>query len=156
MGLFNFGRDKGREVGEANKGAEIRKIIQQALGDQLTNLNVEYDQKGTVRLSGTAKWFATKQKATLLAGNIKGVEKVDDNIVVDKSHLAQSKATQADAADDEEAAFYTIEKGDTLSSIAKRHYQDANQWRKLFEANREVIGDPDKIYPGQTIRIPKA
>lgn len=156
MRLFNFNRGAGRELKEANKSEEIRKLVQQALGDQLTNLQVDYDANGTVKLSGTAKWFATKQKAVLLVGNLKDVEKVEDNIVVDKSHLKQAAATPAAAEpDDDEAAFYTIQKGDTLSALAKKHYQDANQWRKIFEANREVIGDPDKIYPGQTIRIPK-
>ena len=49
---------------------------------------------------------------------------------------------------------YTVQKGDTLSSIAKRYYGDANQWRKIYEANREFIKNPDLIYPGQTFVIP--
>ena len=46
-------------------------------------------------------------------------------------------------------------KGDNLSKIAKKFYGDANQYNKIFEANREVIKDPNLIYPGQKIRIPK-
>ena len=49
---------------------------------------------------------------------------------------------------------YVVERGDTLSHIAKRYYGNANKWPRLFEANREVIQDPDKIFPGQKIRIP--
>ena len=52
------------------------------------------------------------------------------------------------------ATTYVIVKGDTLSKIAKRHYGDADQWRKIFEANKDVIEDPDLIYPGQSIRLP--
>lgn len=49
---------------------------------------------------------------------------------------------------------YTIEKGDTLSKIAKEHYGRAGAWREIFEANRDVIEDPDRIFPGQVIKLP--
>ncbi|TXH72185.1 MAG: LysM peptidoglycan-binding domain-containing protein [Lysobacteraceae bacterium] len=52
------------------------------------------------------------------------------------------------------AQSYTIEKGDTLSAISKRFYGKAKFWRQIFEANRDTIADPDKIYPGQTITLP--
>jgi nucleoid-associated protein YgaU len=51
---------------------------------------------------------------------------------------------------------YTIKKGDSLSKIAKREYGDAQQWRRIYEANRDTIKDPDLIYPGQVVRIPDA
>jgi len=49
---------------------------------------------------------------------------------------------------------YAVVSGDSLSKIAKKFYGDANQWRRIFEANRDVLDDPDKIYPGQTLKIP--
>ncbi|MCC6177257.1 MAG: LysM peptidoglycan-binding domain-containing protein [Chloroflexi bacterium] len=49
---------------------------------------------------------------------------------------------------------YTVESGDTLSGIAERFYGDANQWNRIFEANRDQLDNPDLIYPGQTLRIP--
>ena len=49
---------------------------------------------------------------------------------------------------------YTIEKGDTLSKIAKTHYGNANAWKQIFEANRDVLDDPDRIFPGQVIKLP--
>ena len=49
---------------------------------------------------------------------------------------------------------YTVASGDSLSKIAKHFYGDANQWRRIFEANQDVLDDPDKIYPGQTLKIP--
>ena len=51
---------------------------------------------------------------------------------------------------------YTVEKGDTLSKIAKHHYGDANKWRKIFEANTDILKDPDRIFPGQVLKIPDA
>ena len=50
---------------------------------------------------------------------------------------------------------YTIAKGDTLSSIAKAHYGKASAWHAIYDANREVIDDPDRIFPGQVIQLPE-
>ena len=50
--------------------------------------------------------------------------------------------------------MYTIKSGDSLSKIAKREYGNANDWHKIFEANKDIIKDPDKIFPGQEIKIP--
>lgn len=49
---------------------------------------------------------------------------------------------------------YTVEKGDTLSHIAKQVYGKASQWNAIFEANRDQLDDPDKIQPGQVLKIP--
>lgn len=145
MGLFDFLKGAGKKVKQGQEADDIKRTLNLALGDRLTGLNVAFSN-GTAKLFGQADSHATRQKAVLLAGNHDGVERVDD------SGLTVAQA--AKPAD--EASFYTIEKGDTLSGIAKKHYGDANRWRDLFEANKEVIDDPDKIYPGQTIRIPKA
>ena len=51
---------------------------------------------------------------------------------------------------------YVVQEGDSLSKIAKRVYGNANSWRKIFEANRDSIENPDLIYPGQTLKIPPA
>jgi nucleoid-associated protein YgaU len=146
MGIFDFLKGKGKDVDEGKEADEIQRNIRTALGNQVDNLNVAYND-GTVSLSGTVESYAAKQKAVLLAGNIKGVEKVDDdNLTI--------KAAAPAAKPQESFMFYTIESGDSLSKIAKRYYGDAGKWNALFEANREVIEDPDKIYPGQTIRVP--
>jgi nucleoid-associated protein YgaU len=49
---------------------------------------------------------------------------------------------------------YTVVKGDSLSKIAKQMYGNANQWKKIYEANKDTIKNPDLIYPGQVIKIP--
>ena len=53
------------------------------------------------------------------------------------------------------AVFVTVKKGDTLSAIAKVQYGDANKYNKIFEANKPLLSHPDKIYPGQVLRIPE-
>jgi nucleoid-associated protein YgaU len=78
-----------------------------------------------------------------MAGNVKGVEEVKVEGVE-----APPQTGEVD--------FYVIEQGDTLSAIAKKFYGDANAYPKIVEANREVIKDADKIFPGQKIRLPKA
>jgi nucleoid-associated protein YgaU len=49
---------------------------------------------------------------------------------------------------------YEVKSGDTLSRIAKQEYGNANEWRRIFDANKDILKDPDKIYPGQQLRIP--
>lgn len=147
MGIFDFIKNIGRELtGNEKPDEEIRESIEKELGDQIQNLRVEFSD-GTVRLHGTAKSQAAKEKAVLLAGNVKEVERVDD------SSLEAPEFAKTDAAS--EPNFYTIQKGDSLSKIAQREYGDAQMWNALFDANREVIKDPDLIYPGQRIRIPE-
>ncbi len=144
MGLFDFLKDKGKKVSAdapEPSAQQIQNEVARAMGGAITDLGVFYS-KGKATLQGQARDYAAKQKATLVAGNIAGVEQVDDNLTV-ASNEPEAKAT-----------FYTIEKGDSLSKIAKAHMGDANKWRELFEANKEVVEDPDKIYPGQQIRIP--
>jgi nucleoid-associated protein YgaU len=93
-----------------------------------------------VTVSGLAADQQTKEKILLCCGNVAGVAKVNDELRV---------AEPADAA-----KYYTVVKGDTLSKIAKEFYGDANAYPKIFEANKPMLGHPDKIYPGQTLRIP--
>ena len=79
-------------------------------------------------------------------------EKLWDNLT---DHKGQGdNITATDAKD--EATYDTVKSGDTLSAISKTGYGDANQYNKIFEANRPMLSSPDKIYPGQTLRIPKA
>lgn len=49
---------------------------------------------------------------------------------------------------------YTVAKGDTLSHIAKRFYGDANKWKKIFDANRDILKNPDLVHPGEVLKIP--
>lgn len=53
-----------------------------------------------------------------------------------------------------QARTYTVQKGDSLSKIAQQQYGDASQWRRIYDANRDQIKDPDLIHPGWTLFIP--
>ncbi len=143
MGIFSFLKDIGRKVGLGREADEIKQDIVTSLGGSVENLEVAFDD-GTVTLTGTVDAPAVREKAVLLAGNVEGVEKVVDHLTV---RVVMEVV--------EEPVFYTVQRGDSLSKIAKKQYGDAMKWPALFEANREVIKDPNLIYPGQQIRIPR-
>jgi nucleoid-associated protein YgaU len=108
---------------------------------KIDGLDVAFDgATGTVSVAGEAVDQATKEKALLCCGNVHGVSQVDDAMSV-------SEPT-------EESTYHTVERGDTLSAIAKEEYGNANEYMKIFEANRPMLSHPDKIYPGQLLRIP--
>lgn len=74
-------------------------------------------------------------------------QKVDQ---VDFSGVTASVDTTAEKV----GGTYTVQKGDSLSKIAKQELGDANAWTRIFEANRDVLDDPDKIQPGQILKLP--
>ena len=143
MGLFSFIKDVGASIlGIGQEEKQIKAYLEKELAGAITNLQVEY-KNNVVTLRGNCDSQATREKAVLLAGNIKGVAKVEDLL------------SSPPAPPKEETTFYTIKKGDTLSKIAKAFYGNAMKYPVIFEANREVIKNADLIYPGQVIRIPK-
>jgi nucleoid-associated protein YgaU len=106
-------------------------------------LTVAFDgSNATVTVSGTVADQATKEKILLCCGNVQHVAGVNDLLVV--------------AATAPESQWYTVVKGDNLSKIAKQFYNNPNQYPLIFEANRPMLTHPDKIYPGQMLRIPPA
>lgn len=179
--MFKFLKNVGDKLTGAKLNAEeIEKKIKKELGDQIIELNVTIEGGEKVVLSGLCVSKAAREKAILIAGNIRGVFAViyyKLKIKLSGAEAAAAVAQQAVSApasapaeaakapmaeaeevipeDEPEPDFYTIVAGDTLSKIAKQFYGDANKYPLLFEANREVIKDPNKIYVGQTIRVPK-
>ena len=142
-GLFDFVKTIGKKIfgeGEPDAGAKIKAEIEKD-NPGLKDLAVKF-QNGIVELTGSGSSEAL-QKAILMAGNMMGVGEVK---------LAGVAATSVDDG----TQYYVIKSGDTLSAIAKQFYGDANKYNQIFEANREVIKDPNLIFPGQKIRIPKA
>jgi nucleoid-associated protein YgaU len=104
-------------------------------------LSVDFDgATGNVTVAGVAPDQATKEKIVLCCGNVTGVAQVNDMLTV------------SEPAD--ESRYYTVVRGDTLSAIAKAQYGNANAYMKIFEANKPMLTHPDKIYPGQLLRIP--
>ena len=148
MGLFDFIRDLGKKVMPGREAEEIQADITKLLGDRVENLSVAYSG-GTVKLGGQVDSQATKEKVVLLAGNVKSVEKVDD------VGLNVKPAAVAPKEPEPEFTFYTIVSGDSLWKIAAKFYGNGAKWNTLFEENKDVIQNPDLIYPGQVIRVTK-
>ena len=145
MGLLDFARDVGRQLFDTDK--EAADNIKQHLEIKMTgikNIEVQFDD-GVATVCGDCDNEKIREQAILIAGNVKGVKKVvaDDLRAPEPPPEAVSK--------DE---FYEIVSGDTLGAIAKKFYGKASAYTRIFEANREIISDPNKIYPGQKIRIP--
>jgi nucleoid-associated protein YgaU len=164
MGLLSFIKDAGEKLfggGEAKAAEQAVKsaptpeniaamsaAAAKAIGDYIkangidtSGLNIQFDApKATVTIDGSVPDQATKEKILLCCGNVAGVEAVNDLLVVN---------TPAP-----EAQFHTVVSGDNLSKIAKKFYGDANKYPVIFEANKPMLKHPDKIYPGQVLRIP--
>lgn len=106
---------------------------------KVENLNIEVDDdKATVY--GETVSQSEKEKIVLTIGNVAGIASVDDRLTV--------------AVQEPESQFYTVVSGDSLSKIAKNFYGNPGKYTVIFEANKPMLKDPDKIYPGQVLRIP--
>jgi nucleoid-associated protein YgaU len=154
MGLFNFWNNaKSGKVAKdapAPRGAtdsaaappeELKKEIEkQGLDASKIDISVEGDK---VKLGGKAPSTSEAEKIVLAVGNTKGVAQVESNIVVGKTET--------------ESLFYKVRDGDTLWKIAETQYGagKGGKYEEIFAANRPLLSHPDKIYPGQVLRIPK-
>ncbi|PNK60298.1 peptidoglycan-binding protein LysM [Psychrobacter sp. FDAARGOS_221] len=166
MGMFSFAKDIGDKIfnredakkeTESNADASkapaatepsaqsvanllLKRIQQQNL--DISELKVKYNgSTDTAEISGKAKTQADREKAIIAIGNVQHVAKVIDNIDIEQ--------------DAPESTMYTVKSGDTLSKIAQEVYGSANEYNKIFEANKPMLSDPNKIYVGQVLRIPK-
>lgn len=133
--------DAKKAVLEKQNKAAAEKLLHKA---SELKLNIEspviHIKAATATLYGLAETQDDREKMILLVGNSKGVAKVDDRIAVKEEAP--------------ESSFYTVQRGDNLSKIAKEHYDNANKYKLIFEANKPMLEDPDKIFPGQVLRIP--
>lgn len=145
MGLFDFLKSAGDKLWDpatATKDDKEKKLKEHldSLGIKgADQVNVNVDDNGKVTVSGEGIVADMKNKILVALGNVAGIEKVEDHTgggSVDVQH-------------------YTVVAGDTLSAISKKVYGDANLYQQIFEANKPMLKDPNKIYPGQVIIIPK-
>jgi len=146
MSFLDFAKEMGRKVFDRDDVAAER--IKEHLEVSLTSvkdLTVEFDD-GTVTLCGECLSEGDRSQAILIAGNVKGVGKV----IADDLKAPAPKPEEPE----EKFEYYEIKSGDSLSAIAKRYYGKPMEYKRIFEANRNVIENPDKIYPGQKIKIP--
>ncbi len=155
MGLFDFVKDAGESLFGKDDKDDSREKLDQVLADKkssqtLTKLIGDLDlgiedaqvkvRDGIATISGAAASQAAKERAVLMLGNTQGIAQVDDQTTIEKP--------------EPEATMYTVQSGDSLSKIAKAQYGDAMKYPLIFEANQPMLKDPNKIYPGQVLRIP--
>jgi nucleoid-associated protein YgaU len=141
MGLWSFVKGAGKKVFGGDDDAEVSGA---ALQDELKDLGLDAEgldikvEGDKVKVSGKAVSQEMKEKVILAVGNVEGVAAVDDNI-------------EGGAG---EPVFHTVEKGDTLWAIAEKTMGNGSKYTEIFEANKPMLSHPDKIYPGQVLRIP--
>jgi nucleoid-associated protein YgaU len=165
MGLFSFIKDAGEKLFGHKEVEDVaaKAATDQAAADKLQQLNttaataiaqyietqnlgiealdVAFDgASGAVTVNGTAPSQEAAEKVTLCCGNVAGVVSVSNMLAV------------SEPAD--ESQYHDVVRGDTLSAIAKTYYGNANKYPVIFEANKPMLSHPDKIYPGQKLRIP--
>jgi len=164
MGLMSFLKDAGEKLfgsGQAKAAQdavasaptpENRQSLDRAAADAIetyikslglsaSGLLVSFNSSTSiVTVAGSAENQQTKEKILLAAGNVAGVAGVEDQMQV--------------LVSEPEAQYHEVQKGDTLSKISKQYYGDANKYNAIFEANKPMLSHPDKIYPGQKLRIP--
>ncbi|MBV4487740.1 peptidoglycan-binding protein LysM [Pseudomonas sp. SWRI153] len=149
MSLFSFLKDAGEKIldaltpdkAEANSAA-LTKHVQEALtGIDTSKIQVKVEGEKVIA-TGEASSQEEKEKILLALGNVAGVSEVDDQIAVTGPVVVA-------------AEFVEVKAGDTLSAISLRVYGNANQYQKIFDANKPMLKDVNKIYPGQKLRIPK-
>lgn len=139
MGLWNFMKNAGKKlVGSAEAAPAPDALLEevQGLGLDTSGLDISVDGD-TVKVSGNAVSQEIKEKVILAVGNIEGVAAVDDSVKGG------------------EPVFHTVEKGDSLWAISSKALGDGNRYKEIFEANKPMLSHPDKIYPGQVLRIPQ-
>ena len=145
--VFGIGKTTEEEAAEvAEKTAEIAKekatklsAAINTLGFEVLDLNIEVGGDN-VTVWGQANSQETREKVILVLGNTEGIATVDDRMTV--------------VVEEPQAQFHTVVKGEYLSKIAKKYYGNAMKYPVIFEANKPMLSDPDKIYPGQVLRIP--
>lgn len=143
FGMIPFVKAAGRGLGKIFKGKEAEETLKKEaddLGLDTTGVDIHVDDEGNVAVKGKAISQEMKEKIILAVGNVEGVGGVSDEADVSVAGR--------------ESQFYTVAAGDSLSAISKKYYGTWKLYPEIFEANKPMLSDPDKIYPGQVLRIP--
>lgn len=159
MGLFNFVKSVGEKLGLADNIPDAQSIKTALDGLNLGTENIKVAvENGKAILSGAVKDQATLEKAILAVGNLHSIESVNtDNLTVENgSKSPTSQTASSGTAQISEPHFYEVKKGDTLWKIAEEVYGKGHGDKNkiIFEANKPMLKSPEKIFPGQKLRIP--
>ncbi len=142
MGFFEFIKSAGEALGiggdDAPDANEVKKNVDQyKLGSENVKVEIEGDK---AVVTGDVADQSILEKIILAVGNTKGIAGVQANLTAPSA---------------KDPVFHTVKSGDTLSAIAKKTLGSANKYMAIFEANKPMLKHPDKIYPGQVLRIPQ-
>lgn len=143
FGMIPFVKAAGRGLGKIFKGKEAEEKLQSEIKSydlDTEGLEIQVGDDGVVTVKGEAVSQEVKEKIILAVGNVEGIGGVNDE--------ASTRTTGR------ESRFHTVVRGDTLSAISKTYYGTWKLYPEIFEANKPMLSDPDKIYPGQVLRIP--
>jgi nucleoid-associated protein YgaU len=171
MAFWDFVKDSGKSVFGSAEAAEAKAPVDDKAAAQadidrkvkaltaevkalgLDSGDVHLTLKGdVVKVESKGADRETMEKLIVAIGNIKGIARVEADVpkAPGRASTSGSDAPAADAP-----VFHTVKKGETLSAIAKHYLGNANRYNDIFKANQPMLSDPDKIYPGQTLRIPQ-
>jgi nucleoid-associated protein YgaU len=164
MGFFDFVKSAGKKLGFGDDDEDNAKALKKELDSyKLGTDAVQVEVKGdTAIIKGAVEDQSIFEKAVVAIGNTLGISKVEASelkVVPPESGLkldagADMNAIIAAATPAKSPKFHTVEKGDTLWAIAEKAYGNGSKYNAIFEANRPMLTHPDKIYPGQVLRIP--
>ncbi|MCI5077558.1 peptidoglycan-binding protein LysM [Oricola sp.] len=145
MGIFDFVKSAGKKLGFGDDDEENAKELKKELDShKLGTDGVEVEVKGdTAIIKGAVEDQSIFEKAVVAVGNTLGISKVE---------ASELKVAETPAKDPK---FHTVEKSDTLWAIAEKAYGNGSKYQTIFEANTPMLTHPDKIYPGQVLRIPE-
>ena len=132
---------KSNEIARAVMGSGVRP----------DGFRVEFNN-GTATVHGTVRSEDDRQKVLSTVRGAGGVVAVTDSLKVGAAGATGNLSMPGGSGG---GRSYTVKSGDTLSKIAKAHYGDAAKYPKIFDANRNILSDPDKIQPGQVLAIPE-
>jgi len=135
MGLFSFIKNAGAKIG-------IGKSVEEEAAEAAEAIKVANEAAAQKMIKTTSDLGLEVQSMQVVIGNTNGIAQVDDQMEVEVQ------------VQEPEAVFHAVVSGDTLSKIAKKVYGDAMKYPVIFEANKPMLTHPDKIYPGQVLRIP--
>ncbi|MCI2400018.1 peptidoglycan-binding protein LysM [Aliiroseovarius subalbicans] len=137
MGLWNFVKGAGKSLFGGNDEATPEALTTEVaeLGFDTSDLDIKIDGEKVTVAGGANLTAEEREKVILAVGNVEGVAEVESDL---------ETAT----------VFHTVEKGDTLWAVSKKALGSGSRYMEIFEANKPMLSDPDKIYPGQVLRIP--
>lgn len=142
MGLWSFAKDAGKKLFGGGDDAEPnvddlkKEVADLGLEAEDLDIQIEGDKVKVAGVSAVSP--SIREKIILAVGNVTGIG-----------------AVETDEDDGPAPVFHTVEKGDTLWAVAEKAMGNGSKYQAIFEANKPMLSHPDKIYPGQVLRIPQ-